>query len=259
MNHHYEKPDKLISASVRTVLLVQSSHDATSDKLPAFTNGMPTLLCKTQKEEGGFDRVVTLTLFGGTVPDNYWQLNNASTIIAYFFKPFALTTLFKVASKRIAKNPLDLSDWSPHRYNALQTQLAYADTAVMKLEVVNNLIVQLQKENQELIHIIQHATEKIMNSPSNEILPEILTDLRLNERTFQRTFKRYVGVTATHFRRICQFQSSFEQLRSRQFEKVSDVAFDNGFADQSHFIRSFKEFTETTPNDYLNNGLGKKK
>jgi len=32
--------------------------------------------------------------------------------------------------------------------------------------------------------------------------------------------------------------------------KLSDVAYENGYADQSHFIRSFREFTGYTPSQY---------
>jgi AraC-like DNA-binding protein len=98
-----------------------------------------------------------------------------------------------------------------------------------------------------------------MYNPGTEILSEMLRKLNLNERTFQRLFKKYVGVTPGHYRRICQFQVSFSQLRSNEFNKLTDVAYDNGFADQSHFIRSFREFTQTTPNDYLRTGLIDKK
>ena len=94
-----------------------------------------------------------------------------------------------------------------------------------------------------------------MCDPGIEILSAMVSKLKLNERTFQRIFKKYVGVTASQYRRICQFHISFAQVRSGDFDKLSDVAYDNGFADQSHFIRSFKEFTQVTPNDYLRSGL----
>jgi AraC-like DNA-binding protein len=98
-----------------------------------------------------------------------------------------------------------------------------------------------------------------MTRPDTRILTTLLKKLKVNERTFQRIFKKYVGITPTQYRRICQFQQSFGQLRGKQFNKISEVAYDNGFADQSHFIRSFKEFTQITPNDYLKKGLKNKK
>jgi AraC-like DNA-binding protein len=67
-------------------------------------------------------------------------------------------------------------------------------------------------------------------------------------------FERHIGLTPNMYRRVSQFNSAFWQLNSRQFSKLSDIAFHNGYADQSHYIRSFKEFTNLTPGEYLNFG-----
>jgi AraC-like DNA-binding protein len=64
-------------------------------------------------------------------------------------------------------------------------------------------------------------------------------------------FERNIGVAPNLYRRICQFNSAFTQLNIRNHQKLSDIAFQNGYADQSHYIRSFKEFTNITPKEYL--------
>ncbi|MNL65149.1 DNA-binding transcriptional activator FeaR [compost metagenome] len=67
----------------------------------------------------------------------------------------------------------------------------------------------------------------------------------------QRLFENNVGMSAKLFRRVCQFDASFQRLNQLQFDKLSDVAFEHGYADQSHFIRVFREFTGLTPKEYL--------
>jgi AraC-like DNA-binding protein len=42
-----------------------------------------------------------------------------------------------------------------------------------------------------------------------------------------------------------------EKIRTGEYTKLSDIAFDMGFADQSHFIRSFKRFTGESPGRFL--------
>jgi AraC-like DNA-binding protein len=241
------------------VLILEGFSTPDPESKPLVTNGMPALLCKTQKDEAGSDRIVDLILFGKSTTSECWVTDGHTTIIAFFFKPFAIASLFNLPAKKLADNPLDLRMWNAHKINALITQLGYATTTSHKVEILEGLLMHQLNENKRECEIIRYATDQIMLNSNTEILSEVITSLRMNERTFQRMFKKYVGVTPGQYRRICQFQLSFAQVRSKEFQTLADVAYDNGFADQSHFIRSFKEFTETTPNTYLRSGLKEKK
>jgi AraC-like DNA-binding protein len=259
MKYWYERSNSLLSEYLRTVLILEGFSEPGSDKLPILTNGVPGFICKTEKVEAGNENILQLTLFGKSIPEEYLYINENTTVIIYFFKPFALTSMFNISATELLKSPIDLSDWNAHKTNALKTQLFYADSTTRKIEILDNLLIhQLQDQKKECA-VIKLATDEMMINTSKDVLAELIKKLDLNERTFQRIFKKYVGVTASQYRRICQFQVSFTQVREKNFDKLTDVAYDNGFADQSHFIRSFKEFTQITPNDYLKSGLKNKK
>ncbi|HEX7846397.1 MAG TPA: helix-turn-helix domain-containing protein [Chitinophagaceae bacterium] len=260
MKHWYQQPHPLIAGYIRTVLILEGAAEPSPSALPLFTNAMPALFCKTKKGNSGNESILQLTLFGKTVPGEYWTVHSDETIIAYFFKPFALASSFNIAASILNEKAIDLDNWNPHTTNALKMQLIYAISTAKKTEVLDNFLLQQLQQRKRECEIIQFVTDQIMFDPGTTILAEMLKKLNLTERTFQRIFKKYVGVTANQYRRICQFHISFAQLRSKDFDKLSDVAYDNGFADQSHFIRSFKEFTQITPAGYLKSGLkGKQK
>jgi AraC-like DNA-binding protein len=40
------------------------------------------------------------------------------------------------------------------------------------------------------------------------------------------------------------------QMRSNRYDKLSDLAYENDYADQAHFIRVFKEFTGFSPLEF---------
>jgi len=258
MKYWYQKPHQSLSEYVRTVLILEGFSKPDSQQLPLVTNGMPALLCRTEKAHNGNEDVLQLTLFGRSTTADSWTINHNTTTIAYFFKPFALSTVFNVPARKLIADPVDLSIWNPHKTNALRTQLLYGVSTKQKIKVLDNLLIQQLEQNIKECEIIKYVTDEIMCNPGTKILSAILNKLKINERTFQRTFKKYVGITPNQYRRICQFQVSFEQLRGKGFNKLTDIAYDNGFADQSHFIRSFKEFTQITPNDYLRSGLKEK-
>lgn len=72
----------------------------------------------------------------------------------------------------------------------------------------------------------------------------------VNIKTFERICLHYTGFTPIFLRRLRRFQNSGNQLvrPSRQSRgKMTDIAADNNFTDQSHFIRDFHRFSGVSP------------
>lgn len=242
----------LLKNYIQRILVLDNTNPLTPDDLPIFTNGVPALLCTSQNND------YRLTIFGKAVSSERWIVSDDTTLIAFFFKPFAIGAIFKLSAGKLKNEPVELNCWSAQKAMALTIQLAHTQSAAQKTEVLQHFILSQITSNQRECEIIQYATDKLLENPNANVLPQMLEELNLTERTFQRIFKKYVGITANEYRRICQFQMAFHQLRAGQFNKLTDVVYGNGYFDQSHYIRSFKEFTDTTPNDYLHFGLKKK-
>lgn len=251
MKYWYSEVARDLKEYVQTVLILESSHHTASSDLPIFTSGMPALLCNSNTS--------AITLFGEAVPPERLVAKKDDVIIIYFFKPFMLATIFNRSAKELKRSALDLNRLNAVTAMALNVQLFHSESLNDKIVVLNNFIQSQLETNKKECRIIQYATDQMMKHSNAEILTQLLEELNLNERTFQRIFKKYVGITPSQYRRICQFYFTFSQLKGGHFDKQTDVAYTNGYFDQSHYIRAFKEFTDTTPNEYLKSGLRKKK
>lgn len=97
----------------------------------------------------------------------------------------------------------------------------------------------------------QWATQVIRAGKGCSSLVCIQKELGLSERGLQRLFETSVGLTPRMYGRICLFDAAFQALERRRYTRLSDIAYEQGYADQSHFIRAFKEFTGFTPGEYL--------
>ena len=132
MKHWYQQPHKLITDYVRTVLILEGFSESNTADLPIFTNGMSALFCKTEKGEAGNESIIQLTLFGKSIPEELCNANKSETIIAYFFKPFALAGIFNISAAKLIGSPIELGNWHAHKTNALKTQLIYASINIKK-------------------------------------------------------------------------------------------------------------------------------
>lgn len=258
MSHHYHKVNPLLSDYVRTVLVLEKENGKREYQLPLFTSGTPVLLCRTRVERNGAPLVLQLSLYGSSAPADCWTIGKGEMIIAYFFKPFTMSCLLNLSAEKLAQNKVELLEWNRNKAGALNTQLISAGSSGEKIKVLDIfLLVQVGLQG-KYCSIIRAATDTMLLHPGKEVIADLLNDLDMNERTFQRLFKKYVGVTPTQFRRICQFKYAFDKLKTGTVQSLTDLAYDSGFADQSHFIRSFREHAHTTPKDYVKSGLKKK-
>lgn len=249
------KPSDELAAYVDRILVIEHSENGTPFSLPLFANGTPTLLFISAKGSISGSTAAHLTLFGQTIQPEALSFNGDFVLVAYFFKPYSLCTLFGLIAHELTDMPIDLNLLVPGKTVELQERLLNAVSTENRLALLDQYISGLIANAKSGSPIIRYAINQITCSPSSSVLALVQNELCLTERTFQRMFEKNVGISPRLYRRICQFNSAFQQLNSRSYDKLSDIAFQNGYADQSHYIRSFKEFTGLTPKDYLNFGV----
>ncbi|MBC3759929.1 helix-turn-helix transcriptional regulator [Hyunsoonleella sp. SJ7] len=92
--------------------------------------------------------------------------------------------------------------------------------------------------------------ELYYNFKSNTI-QKISKSSYLSLRQFERGFKKQFGITAKEFQKITRFQEVIKSLLLNKNPAYLDTVLENGYFDQSHFIKEFKSLTQQTPLEYL--------
>jgi len=248
MNVTYKKPTDKVSGYVQDILVIENYHVTVPFCLPLFANGTPTLLFHTAQGELK-KNTGNLTLFGQTILPDKLRIKENFTLIAYFLKPYSLISLFGILAQELTDNPIDFNLLS--KKTNLQEQLLNSDTVNEMIFFLDNYIFSLIPKSKTDNSLIEYAVGKICDSPTKNILTNIQKDIFVTERRLQRMFEKNIGVSPNQFRKIQQFNKAFRQLNNSQFQNLSDIAYDNAYADQSHYIRAFKEFTNITPKEYL--------
>lgn len=243
-------PNKKVSDYVQRILIIENFQVTNPVVIPLYANGTPTLLFQTSKGQINGNSNY-LTLFGQTVFPEMLRLEDSCTLIAYFFEPYSLYSLFGISPQELTDNPINLNLLEHSRALQLQEQLLNAPSTAAMLKLIDDYVFSLITKIKSTVQLIKFATTKIVENSSKAALKDVQNELCVTERTFQRIFDKYIGIPPNQFRKVCQFHAAFQQLQERRFAKLSDIALEHGYFDQSHFINSFKEFTSITPKEYL--------
>ncbi len=70
-------------------------------------------------------------------------------------------------------------------------------------------------------------------------------------RQLERKFTKKVGISPKQLGKVVRLQTALKMLLNRQSENLTKIAYDSEYYDQAHFIKDFKEFTGTTPKEFL--------
>jgi methylphosphotriester-DNA--protein-cysteine methyltransferase len=72
-------------------------------------------------------------------------------------------------------------------------------------------------------------------------------DTGISARQLRRLFEFYIGDSAKTFSKVVRFQNILRAKPSQQSLRENKLFYDNGYFDQAHFIKDFKNFYGVTP------------
>src|SRR5688572_10579564 len=127
MKYWYQQPPTELSGYVRTILILDGAGQNDGTELPMVTKGMQSFICISEKDKTG-KQTTQLTLFGKPAPEETWNADTNTNVIACFFHPFALACMFNMAASKLNNHPVALNNWNAHKTNALNIQLAHTTT-----------------------------------------------------------------------------------------------------------------------------------
>ena len=256
MEYQLFSPPAILQPVVKYIWVLKNN---TSDNFPAtFTplaDGCPGIMFQ-QREKGQFymedkKELPDIFLYGQTIEPVKMYSTGPLETVGVCFHPHALQAVFGIDAHELTGNCVDFGLLQHKKERHLSEKLFAAKTIEEQINALSGGLLQcMQRTGNRQDAITQFALAEIAKHKGTVSFKALHQKMQLSERTFERRFKQSIGISAKLYSRIIQFQDSLNQLRKNNYQKLSDVAYENNYADQSHFIRSFKEFAGVSPFDY---------
>lgn len=91
----------------------------------------------------------------------------------------------------------------------------------------------------------------ICNSMGHRPIKEIVEQTGYSDRYCRQKFQDAYGITLKDYSNIIRFQNTLKALIDKKNETMTEIAYDNGYFDQAHFINDFKKFTNDSPTKFI--------
>ncbi|WP_205512020.1 helix-turn-helix domain-containing protein [Longitalea arenae] len=236
-------------------VLESNTTTASTITFSPLADGCPGIMFQ-QPDKGSFyleenKQLPGIFVYGQTVQPTKMYLNGKLHTVGICLQPNALQRVFGIDAHELTGSCVDLGLVQHKKEKHLQEQLMYAASIEEQINLIAASLLNAAERNHERHDTVSgFALTEILQGKGEVSFAVLQKQLQLSERTLERRFKQSIGISAKLFSRICRFQEALTQLRKNNYQKLSDIAYENGYADQSHFIRSFKEFTGVSPFDY---------
>ncbi|MCG2617339.1 helix-turn-helix domain-containing protein [Terrimonas sp. NA20] len=168
---------------------------------------------------------------------------------AYLF-PFAVPALLGHSASVISNQMPDLASLLGQEGKDLEEQVMLAADNKKRAAILSGFLYQRLQKNEQPAPSIFSSISYIINTRGVVNVDTLAADVCLSTRQFERRFKEYAGFSPKLYSRIIRFQAAISAF-GNHYKTLTEVAYECGYYDQSHFIHDFKEFSGYHPRHYF--------
>ena len=237
---------------VRYFWMLESTDALVANSFTTLADGCPGLIVQLTPDAPLRGRAAKAWprsfLYGQTTRASEAVVDGLFRTLGVCFEPSALSAVFGLNAAELTDTCLDLALLTAPRASSLAEQLAASPAGPDYLRPLTTFLRSSAGQHASRVDSRVHQSlAQLVGSGGRASLLALQEETGLSERSLQRKFKHSVGISMQLFARICRFQASLSQLRTQQYAKLSDLAFEQDYADQSHHIRAFRDFAGASP------------
>ncbi|MCC5916587.1 MAG: AraC family transcriptional regulator [Cryomorphaceae bacterium] len=174
---------------------------------------------------------------------------NSCGIFGVMLQPYAVPILFGVSGKAIKNELVDLPLLLGQNGVDISERILQAKDNLSRKRILDKYLQTLLRIERKESPII-HTVHQITRAKGNVNIKNISQQACLSQRQYERRFKELTGFSPKSFSRLVRFKSLVDNYPKRDCS-LSEIAYDFGYYDQSHFIQEFKQYSGYNPKAYF--------
>jgi AraC-like DNA-binding protein len=175
----------------------------------------------------------------------------APSYLEAWLSPLGAYTLLGTPPGEVGGTFADLSDLAGRHGRRLGDTVRELGTWTERFAALDEFLLQRAGHGPAAAPEVRWAWRRLVSTAGAVPIGSLAREAGWSHKHLIRKFRQQVGLTPKTAARLLRFEHIWRRLGDDEPAHWDRIAADGGYADQSHLIRDFREFTGGTPADFL--------
>lgn len=176
-----------------------------------------------------------------------------SEMLVIQFKSFGAYPFLKLPINELNNKVVQAEKYFGDSILKLREAIILKQSISDKFKIVEEWLLGIFDENSILPKEIMDFMKTLQSQPFSKH-NELLKDYPKTSKNLIDNVKKYCGLTPKVFHRIFRFNTLLANINQKKDIGWTDIVYETGYSDQSHFIKEFQEFSGFNPTQFIKNG-----
>lgn len=133
----------------------------------------------------------------------------------------------------------------------LEQEMILGANTEQRIEIIERFLLEKLNEQSTIDHIVKRTVDALIATKGSSSISNILKEDLSKRRQLERKFVNQIGISPKQLGKVIRLQSALKMLLNEEGESLTNIAHENDYYDQAHFIKDFREFTGLSPKEFL--------
>jgi len=168
-------------------------------------------------------------------------------LVAARFLPEGLISFLPIPISSLENKAVSLEKIFGAKGKMLEETIVSASDNTQRIKLIEEFLMEILKEPQVIDTITRACVEEIFQSQGQAAVIKLAQKVNINRRNMERRFAAAIGMSPKQLSKVVRLQAAVKMLGQKKIGSLTSLALENGYYDQAHFIKDFKEFTGVSP------------
>lgn len=260
---HYQtfEPDQDLAAFIKCYWTLESHKKETPEKQTIVPDGCMEMifhygdLYKQYLDNGNSIIQPRCFVIGQLTRPIEIEPTGETGIFSVRFHPEGFLPFTTIPIKEMENTAVSLEKLFGKDGQEIEQQIINANSISERIKLIEVFLLDRLSDIETIDRIVRSTVETIITANGKFSVNELSKLTQVNRRQLLRKFSSAIGLSPKQLSRTFRLQAALKMLLNDQFSSLAELAYENEYYDQAHFIKEFKEFTGSTPKEFYGNHL----